>query len=90
MEYSTEYNKQLVKSINQFWSDEVKMCTNSRLVLLAVHKRVQKLYDVQQALVKGEFALAQRLTERLNTSVCSAIPLDIRCFMKSKATINLN
>lgn len=90
MEYSAEYNKRLIKSIHQFWGKEIKMCTNSHSVLLAVHKGVQKLYDVQQALERGEFALAQRLTERLDTAVCSAIPLDIRSFMKSKIPNNLN
>ena len=81
-------NKQFIKAINQFWGEEIKMCTINRSVLKAVHKSVQKLYDVQQALEKGEIALARRLAENLDSHAREAIPNDVWNFMKfKKATL---
>ena len=77
-------NKQFIKAINQFWGEEIKMCTINRSVLKAVHKSVQKLYDVQQALEKGEIALARRFAENLDSHVRDAIPNDVWNFMKFK------
>ena len=75
-------NKQFIKAIHQFWKEEIKMCTINRSVLKAVHKSVQKLYDVQQALEKGETALARRLAENLDSHVRDAIPNEVWNFMK--------
>lgn len=81
-------NKQFIKAIHQFWKEEIKMCTINRSVLKAVHKSVQKLYDVQQALEKGETALARRLAENLDSHAREAIPNDVWNFMKfKKATL---
>lgn len=84
MDYSTEYNKQLINSINEYWSDEIKKCTNNRAVLMAVHKSVQKLYDVQQALHGGERALACKLAGALDKYVRSVIPESIWEYMHHK------
>lgn len=75
-------NKQFIKAINQFWGEEIKMCTINKSVLKAVHKNVQKLYDVQQALEKGEIALARRLAENLDSHVRDAIPSEVWDYMK--------
>ncbi|NBQ47987.1 MAG: hypothetical protein EBU33_05990 [Sphingobacteriia bacterium] len=74
MEYSATYNNQLIKSINRFWSNEVKMCPNNINILLLVHKRVQKLYDVQQALERGEIALAREFAQTLDNTTRKVIP----------------
>lgn len=84
MDYSTEYNRQLINSINEYWSDEIKKCTNNIAVLMAVHKSIQKLYDVQQALHGGERALARKLAGALDKYVRSAIPESIWEFMHHK------
>lgn len=81
MDYSTEYNRQLINSINEYWGNEIKKCTNSRTVLMAVHKSVQRLYDVQYALQSGERALACKLAGALDKYVRSAIPESIWEFM---------
>ena len=75
-------NKQFIKAINQFWKEEIKMCTPNNSVLVAVHKGVQKLYNVQQALEKGEIALARRFAEDLDSHGRDAIPHSVRNFMK--------
>lgn len=79
MEYN---NKQFIQSINRFWSSEIKKCTNSVSVLNMVHKRVQKLYDVQQATEKGEIALARRFVNDLDSDVLKSIPGEILDYIK--------
>ena len=81
-------SKQFIKAIHQFWKEEIGMCTISTSVLKAVHKSVQKLYDVQQALENGETALARRLAENLDSHAREAIPNDVWNYMKfKKATL---
>ena len=77
-------NKQFIKAIHQFWKEEIGMCTISTSVLKAVHKSVQKLYDVQQAIENGETALARRLAENLDSHVRDAIPNEVWNYMKFK------
>jgi aspartyl/asparaginyl beta-hydroxylase (cupin superfamily) len=79
MEYN---NKQFIQSINRFWSDEIKKCTNSVSVLKMVHKRVQKLYDIQQATEKGEIALARRFVNDLDSDVLKSIPGEVLDYIK--------
>ncbi len=80
----TYNNKQFVKAINQFWKEEIGMCTISTSVLRAVHKSVQRLYDVQQALEQGETALARKFAENLDSHAREAIPNEVWNYMKFK------
>ena len=83
MEYSATYNNQLIKSINRFWGNEVKMCPNNTNILLLVHKRIQKLYDVQQALERGERALAKEFVQTLDNTTRKVIPINIQEYMEN-------
>jgi len=78
-----EYNnKQFIQSINRFWSNEIKKCTNSVSVLKMVHRRVQKLYDIQQAIEKGEISLARRYVQDLDSDLLKSIPSEVLDYIK--------
>jgi len=83
MEYSAAYNNQLIKSINHFWGTEIEMCPNDTNILLLVHKRVQKLYDVQQALERGDIAIAREFAQTLDNTTRKVIPPNIQEYMEN-------
>ena len=81
MEYSTEYDKQFIKAINQFWSKEISLCTSGdQNAIRDIHKDVQILYDIQQAIERGEAALAKKMVHKIENRLKKVIPPKIQKF----------
>ena len=76
-------NKQFVNEINNFWTKEIKKCVANVTVLRVIHKRVQRLYDIQQAMVRGETTLGRKLIEGLDPQLKAVIPEDVKEYVKS-------
>ena len=76
-------NRQFIKTINEFWSAEVKKRPSYLSSLKAVHDDVQSLYDIQQALERGETALAKRFARELEPHVQDAIPDELLSLLLS-------